>query len=167
MLVAAYVPRAYRSISHVRGCPSMRVYALKRSRCMISENTIPYHRVSIYKYPICQSLLSPKDTKSEGSKIFLVDGFFTVDKIYTGRIIVIIFGSPIYGSYIYGKYLMFILYYLLIGLTIMFLLDMHLAAFRKKMEEELDVKIEYDTFTRVFIIILWPAAVYIVIKNLL
>jgi|TARA_R110000803_G_scaffold210214_1_gene281439 hypothetical protein len=49
----------------------------------------------------------------------------------------------------------------------MFLLDMHLAAFRKKMEEELDVKIEYDTFTRVFIIILWPAAVYIVIKNLL
>ena len=63
--------------------------------------------------------------------------------------------------------MMFILYYLLIGLTIMFLLDMHLAAFRKKMEEELDVKIEYDTFTRVFIIILWPAAVYIVIKNLL
>ena len=62
---------------------------------------------------------------------------------------------------------MFILYYLLIGLTIMFLLDMHLAAFRKKMKEELDVKIEYDTFTRVFIIILWPAAVYIVIKNLL
>ena len=62
---------------------------------------------------------------------------------------------------------MFILYYLLIGLTIMFLLDMHLAAFRKKMEKELDVKIEYDTFTRVFIIILWPAALFIIIKNLM
>tara|TARA_R110001599_G_scaffold152040_1_gene337003 strand:+ start:107 stop:256 length:150 start_codon:yes stop_codon:yes gene_type:complete len=48
----------------------------------------------------------------------------------------------------------------------MFLLDMHLAAFRKKMEEELDVKIEYDTFTRVFIIVLWPAALFIIIKNL-
>ena len=62
---------------------------------------------------------------------------------------------------------MFILYYLLIGLTIMFLLDMHLTAFRKKMEEELDVKIEYDTFTRIFIIILWPAALFIIIKNLM
>jgi len=63
--------------------------------------------------------------------------------------------------------MMFILYYLLIGLTIMFLLDMHLTAFRKKMEEELDVKIEYDTFTRIFIIILWPAALFIIIKNLM
>ena len=62
--------------------------------------------------------------------------------------------------------MMFILYYLLIGLTIMFLLDMHLAAFRNKIEIELDEKIEYDTFTRIFIIVVWPAALFIIIKNL-
>ena len=61
---------------------------------------------------------------------------------------------------------MFILYYLLIGLTIMFLLDMHLAAFKNKIEIELEEKIEYDTFTRVFIIVVWPAALFIIIKNL-
>ena len=62
--------------------------------------------------------------------------------------------------------MMFILYYLLIGLTIMFLLDMHLAAFKNKIEIELEEKIEYDTFTRVFIIVVWPAALFIIIKNL-
>ena len=61
---------------------------------------------------------------------------------------------------------MFILYYLLIGLTIMFLLDMHLAAFKNKIEIELEEKIEYDTFTRIFIIVVWPAAIFIIIKNL-
>ena len=106
MLVAAYVRRAYRIISHVRGCPYRRVYAPKRSKYMFSRSTILYHRDSIYEYPICQSPLNPKDTKSEGSKIFLVDGFFTVDKIYTDRIIVIrIFGSPIYRFvYLWKRY---------------------------------------------------------------
>ena len=61
---------------------------------------------------------------------------------------------------------MFILYYLLIGVIIMFLLDMHLAAYRNKIEFELQEKIEYDTFTRIFIIIVWPAALFIIIKNL-
>lgn len=61
---------------------------------------------------------------------------------------------------------MFILYYLFIGLIIMFLLDMHLAAFRNKIEEELEDKLEYDTFTRIFIIVVWPAALFIIIKNL-
>ena len=60
---------------------------------------------------------------------------------------------------------MFILYYLLIGLTIMFLLDMHLAFFKIKIEKELGEKIEYDTFTRLFVILLWPAAIYTVLKN--
>ena len=133
---------------------------------MFSRITTLYHRCCIYKYPICQSPLNPKDTKSEGSKIFLVDEFFTVDKIYTDRIIFRIFGSPIQGSYIYGKDMMFILYYLLIGLTIMFLLDMHLAAFRNKIEIEIEEPLEYDTFTRIFIIIVWPAALFIIIKNL-
>lgn len=62
--------------------------------------------------------------------------------------------------------MMFILYYLLIGLTIMFLLDMHLAAFKNKIEIEIEETIEYDTFTRVFIIVVWPAALFIIIKNL-
>ena len=59
---------------------------------------------------------------------------------------------------------MFILYYLLIGLIIMFLLDMHLAAFKNRIE--IEEKIEYDTFTRIFIIVVWPAALFIIIKNL-
>ena len=63
--------------------------------------------------------------------------------------------------------MMFILYYLLIGLTIMFLLDMHLAAFKNKIEIEIEETIEYDTFTRVFIILVWPAALFIIIKNLM
>ena len=62
--------------------------------------------------------------------------------------------------------MMFILYYLLIGITIMFCLDMHLNAYRNKIEEESKVKIEYDTFTRIFIIVVWPAALFIIIKNL-
>jgi len=62
--------------------------------------------------------------------------------------------------------MMFILYYLLIGVIIMFLLDMHLAAFKNRIEIELEEKIEYDTFTRVFIIVVWPAALFIIIKNL-
>ena len=82
-------------ISHMRRCPYTRVYRAKRSKYMFSRSTIPYHRGSIYLYPICQSPLNTKDTKSEGSKIFLVDRFSTVDKIYTGKIIVIMFGSPI------------------------------------------------------------------------
>jgi uncharacterized membrane protein len=61
---------------------------------------------------------------------------------------------------------MFILYYLLIGLTIMFLLDMHLAAFKNKIDEDLENKLEYDNFTRMFIIVVWPAALFIIIKNL-
>jgi len=62
--------------------------------------------------------------------------------------------------------MMFILYYLLIGLTIMFLLDMHLLIYTKQIEFELKEKIEYDTFTRIFIIVVWPAALFIIIKNL-
>ena len=61
---------------------------------------------------------------------------------------------------------MFILYYLLIGLIIMFLLDMHLAVYKNRIEIELEEKIEYDTFTRIFIIVVWPAALFIIIKNL-
>ena len=60
---------------------------------------------------------------------------------------------------------MFILYYLLIGIIIMFLLDMHLFAYRGKIKEEIGEKLEYDTFTRLFVIVVWPAAIYIVIKN--
>ena len=60
---------------------------------------------------------------------------------------------------------MFILYYLLIGIIIMFLLDMHLLTYTKQIEFELKEKIEYDTFTRIFIIVVWPAALFIIIKN--
>ena len=62
--------------------------------------------------------------------------------------------------------MMFILYYLLIGITIMFLLDIHLLIYTKQIEFELKEKIEYDTFTRIFIIVVWPAALFIIIKNL-
>ncbi len=62
--------------------------------------------------------------------------------------------------------MMFILYYLLIGVIIMFLLDMHLLEYTKQIEFELQEKIEYDTFTRIFIIVVWPAAIIIIIKNL-
>ena len=62
--------------------------------------------------------------------------------------------------------MMFILYYLLIGITIMFCLDMHLAAFRSKIEKEFDEEVAYDNFTRIFIIVVWPAALFIIIKNL-
>ena len=62
--------------------------------------------------------------------------------------------------------MMFILYYLLIGLTIMFLLDMHLAAFKNRIELTLQEEISYDNFTRIFIIVVWPAALFIIIKNL-
>jgi hypothetical protein len=48
----------------------------------------------------------------------------------------------------------------------MFLLDMHLLMYTKKIEFELQEKIEYDTFTRIFIIIVWPAAIIIILKNL-
>ena len=61
---------------------------------------------------------------------------------------------------------MFILYYLLIGLIIMFCLDMHLAVYKNRIEIELEEKVEYDTFTRIFIIVVWPAALFIIIKNL-
>ena len=61
---------------------------------------------------------------------------------------------------------MFILYYLLIGLTIMFCLDMHLAIFKNKIKDELEEEIEYDTFTRIFIIVVWPAALFIILKNI-
>ena len=61
---------------------------------------------------------------------------------------------------------MFILYYLLIGLIIMFCLDMHLAVYKNRIEIELEEKVEYDTFTRIFIIVVWPAALFITIKNL-
>jgi hypothetical protein len=47
----------------------------------------------------------------------------------------------------------------------MFCLDMHLAAFKNKIEIELEEKIEYDTSTRIFIIVVWPAALLIIIKN--
>ena len=60
---------------------------------------------------------------------------------------------------------MFILYYLLIGIIIMFCLDMHLAANKEHIELTLQEEINYDTFTRIFIIVVWPAAVVIIIKN--
>ena len=61
--------------------------------------------------------------------------------------------------------MMFILYYLLIGVIIMFCLDMHLAAFKNRIEFTLQEEINYDTFTRIFIIVVWPAALFIIIKN--
>jgi uncharacterized membrane protein len=61
---------------------------------------------------------------------------------------------------------MFILYYLLIGVIIMFCLDMHLAVYKNRIEFELQEEISYDTFTRIFIIVVWPAAIVIIIKNL-
>lgn len=48
----------------------------------------------------------------------------------------------------------------------MFLLDMHLLAYTKQIELELKEKVEYDTFTRIFIIVVWPAALFIILKNL-
>jgi hypothetical protein len=48
----------------------------------------------------------------------------------------------------------------------MFLLDMHLAVYKNRIEIELEEKVEYDTFTRIFIIVVWPAALFIIIKNL-
>jgi ABC-type lipoprotein release transport system permease subunit len=63
------------------------------------------------------------------------------------------------------KNMMFILYYLLIGIIIMFLLDMHLSAYRDKIENDMGEKIEYDHFTRIFIIVVWPAAIFIILKN--
>jgi hypothetical protein len=47
----------------------------------------------------------------------------------------------------------------------MFCLDIHLAVFKNKIEKELEDKLEYDTFTRIFIIVVWPAALFIIIKN--
>jgi hypothetical protein len=61
---------------------------------------------------------------------------------------------------------MFILYYLLIGVIIMFLLDMHLYANKEQIEFTLQEEINYDTFTRVFIIVVWPAAIVIITKYL-
>ena len=61
---------------------------------------------------------------------------------------------------------MFILYYLLIGTIIMFLLDMHLAAYKNKIEFTLQEEVSYDNFTSIFIIVAWPAAIVIIIKNL-
>tara|TARA_R110001592_G_scaffold173416_1_gene412072 strand:+ start:31 stop:219 length:189 start_codon:yes stop_codon:yes gene_type:complete len=60
---------------------------------------------------------------------------------------------------------MFILYYLLIGIIIMFLLDVHLFTYKGMIEKEMGEKIEYDTFTRIFVILAWPAALFIIIKN--
>ena len=68
--------------------------------------------------------------------------------------------------YLSKKNMTFILYYLLIGITIMFLLDMHLNVYKKQIENEMGEKIEYDTFTRIFIIVVWPAALFIILKNL-
>jgi len=62
--------------------------------------------------------------------------------------------------------MIFILYYLLVGLIIMFCLDTHLAIFRNRIKDELEEEIEYDTFTRIFIIVVWPAALFIIIKNI-
>ena len=61
---------------------------------------------------------------------------------------------------------MFIFYYLLIGVLLMFLLDIHLYTYKDKIEMTLQEEINYDNFTRLFIIIVWPAAVIIIIKNL-
>jgi len=47
----------------------------------------------------------------------------------------------------------------------MFLLDMHLSAYRDKIENDMGEKIEYDHFTRIFIIVVWPAAIFIILKN--
>ena len=49
----------------------------------------------------------------------------------------------------------------------MFLLDIHLYTYKDKIEMTLQEEIEYDNFTRLFIIVVWPAAVIIIIKNLL
>ena len=54
---------------------------------------------------------------------------------------------------------------MLVGLAIMFILDTYLSTYSKKIEKELGDKIEYDNFTRFFVILAWPAAVFIIIKN--
>ena len=79
--------------AHTRRCPYTRGYALKRSKYVFSRSTTLHHRNSIYKYPTCQSPFNPKGPKSESFKIFFVDGFFIVDKIYiyTGIMIFFIF----------------------------------------------------------------------------
>ena len=48
---------------------------------------------------------------------------------------------------------MFIFYYLLIGVILMFLLDIHLYTYKDKIEMTLQEEIEYDNFTRLFIIV--------------
>ena len=79
--------------AHTRRCPYTRGYMLKRSKYMFSRSTPLHHRNGIYKYPICQSPFSPKGSKSKSFKIFFVDRFFIVDRvyIYTGIIMFFIF----------------------------------------------------------------------------
>ena len=92
---AAYV-RAYNVIYPMGAGVNIRVYTAQKevNICLAEVPSFTIEVVYIYILYI-KNPLNPKDTKSEGSKIFLVDGFFTVDKIYTGKIIVIMFGSPI------------------------------------------------------------------------
>jgi len=47
----------------------------------------------------------------------------------------------------------------------MFLLDVHLFTYKGKIEKEMGEEIEYDNFTRIFVILAWPAALFIIVKN--
>ena len=95
MLWAAYVRRMLCCIP-IRVGVHIGVYTAQKevNICLAEVPSLTIEVVYIYILYI-KNPLNPKDTKSEGSKIFLIDGFFTIDKIYTGKIIIIMFGSPI------------------------------------------------------------------------
>ena len=77
--------------AHTRKCPYTRGYRTKKSKCMFSRSTPLHHRSGIYKYPICQSPFSPKGSKSKSFKIFFVDRFFIVDRVYIYTGIIVMF----------------------------------------------------------------------------
>ena len=91
-LVARRTYRVYIAFIPMYADVHIRVYtAQKKSKCMFSRSTPLYHRCCIYKYPTCQSPFRPKGSKFKIFKIFSVDGFFIVDKIYIYTGIIVMF----------------------------------------------------------------------------
>ena len=62
---------------------------------------------------------------------------------------------------------MFIIYYLLVGVGIMFVLDVHLSVHKDEIKELTGEDMNYDNATRIFMIVAWPALVIIMIRRLL
>ena len=53
------------------------------------------------------------------------------------------------------------------GVGIMFVLDVHLSVHKDEIKELTGEDMNYDNFTRVFMIVAWPALVIIMIRRLL